>query len=156
MRYNRKLWIGVRKKVAYPLGVEAQDRWIAGESHRSADLWQGYAMFKVTTEEANGVAPEVKHTLDDLARDGARRMIAAALEAEADDYLERMRRERDEQGHALVVRNGKAQQRTLTTGAGPMKIQAPRVHDRRPGHPSCPWSELVNLPQESRPAGLGM
>jgi putative transposase len=90
-------------------------------------------MLKVTTEEANGVAPEVKHTLDDLARDGARRMIAAALKAEADDYVERMRGERDEQRHALVVRNGKAQQRTLTTGAGPMKIQAPRVHDRRPG-----------------------
>jgi transposase-like protein len=90
-------------------------------------------MFEVITEAANGVAPEVKHTLDDLARDGARRMIAAALKAEADEYVERMRRERDEQGHALVVRNGKAQQRTLTTGAGPMKIQAPRVHDRRPG-----------------------
>jgi len=60
-------------------------------------------------------------------------MIAAALKAEADEYVERMRRERDVQGHALVVRNGKAQQRTLTTGAGPMKIQAPRVHDRRPG-----------------------
>lgn len=90
-------------------------------------------MLKVTTEEADGVAPEVKHTLDDLARDGARRMIAAALKAEADDYVERMRGERDEQRHALVVRNGKAQQRTLTTGAGPMKIQAPRVHDRRPG-----------------------
>jgi transposase-like protein len=90
-------------------------------------------MFEVITEEANGVAPEVKHTLDDLARDGARRMIAAALKAEADEYVERMRRERDEQGHALVVRNGKAQPRTLTTGAGPMKIQAPRVHDRRPG-----------------------
>lgn len=90
-------------------------------------------MFEVITEEANGVAPEVKHTLDDLARDGARRMIAAALKAEADEYVERMRPERDEQGHALVVRNGKAQPRTLTTGAGPMKIQAPRVHDRRPG-----------------------
>ena len=90
-------------------------------------------MIEVITEEANGVAPEVKHTLDDLARDGARRMIAAALKAEADEYVERMRRERDEQGHALVVRNGKAQLRTLTNGAGPMKIQAPRVHDRRPG-----------------------
>lgn len=90
-------------------------------------------MFELITEEANGVAPEVKYTLDELARDGARRMIAAALKAEADDYVERMRRERDEQGHALVVRNGKAQQRTLTTGAGPIRIQAPRVHDRRPG-----------------------
>ena len=90
-------------------------------------------MFEIITKEANGVAPEVKYTLDELARDGARRMIAAALKAEADEYVERMRPERDEQGHALVVRNGKAQQRTLTTGAGPMKIQAPRVHDRRPG-----------------------
>lgn len=47
-------------------------------------------MFEVITEGANGVAPEVKQTLDELARDGARRMIAAALKAEADEYVERM------------------------------------------------------------------
>jgi putative transposase len=41
---------------------------------------------------------------------------------------------RDAKGHALVVRNGKARPRTVTLGAGPIEIEAPRVHDRRPGH----------------------
>ena len=48
--------------------------------------------------EADGVAPEVKHTLDKLAREGPRRMIAGAFKAEADDCLQRMRGKRVEQG----------------------------------------------------------
>lgn len=132
-RYNQKSWIGEEKEVAYLSDAKSQQRLMTGESHRSTDLWQGYAMFEITREEANRAAPEVKQTLDDLARDGVRRMIAAALKAEVDDYVDRMQGERDEQGHALVARSGKAQQRTLTTGAGPIKIQGPRVHDRRPG-----------------------
>ncbi len=54
--------------------------------------------------------------LDELAREGARRMIAAALEAEVDDYLARHRGERDDESRALVVRNGKARERKLTVG----------------------------------------
>src|SRR3954449_9600602 len=43
-------------------------------------------------------------TLDELARDGARRMIATALEAEVCDYIERFAEERDADGKRLVVR----------------------------------------------------
>ncbi len=71
--------------------------------------------------------------LDELAREGARRMIAAALDEEVEAYLARYRKERDERGHARVVRNGRARPRKLTTGTGTMEIQAPRVHDRREG-----------------------
>ncbi|HEY2484164.1 MAG TPA: IS256 family transposase, partial [Candidatus Binataceae bacterium] len=46
--------------------------------------------------------------LDEIAREGARRMLMAALQAESADYVERHRDARDEQGHALVVRNGRA------------------------------------------------
>jgi hypothetical protein len=53
-------------------------------------------MSDVVMEEASEVAAEVKHTLGELARDGARQMIAPALEAEADKYVERMRCERDD------------------------------------------------------------
>ena len=45
--------------------------------------------------------------------------------------MERHRAQRDEQGHALVVRNGKARERAVATGAGVLRIQAPRVNDRR-------------------------
>jgi putative transposase len=54
---------------------------------------------------------EITLMLDDLAREGARRMIAAALRAEADEYLARFAEEIDEDGHQLVVRNGRARER---------------------------------------------
>ncbi len=89
-------------------------------------------MLELITNESEKTAPEVTQSLDELAREGARRMIAAALETEVEEYLQKQSHLRDEQGHALVVRNGKGQERTLTMGAGAVKIQAPRIHDRRP------------------------
>lgn len=70
-------------------------------------------------------------TLDDLAREGARRMIATALEAEVADYIERLAEERDEDGKRLVVRNGRARERRVTVGSGTVAIRAPRVNDMR-------------------------
>ena len=78
-----------------------------------------------------GVDHEVAGTLDELAREGARRMIAAALEAEVDDYLAGFVDEVDENGRRLVVRNGRARERKLTVGSGTMAITAPRVNDKR-------------------------
>jgi putative transposase len=69
--------------------------------------------------------------LDELVREGARRMLAAALEAEVDDYLAAHLAERDEGGRRLVVRNGHARQRAVTTAAGAVAVRAPRVDDRR-------------------------
>src|SRR4051795_12619862 len=74
---------------------------------------------------------ELAVTLDDLAREGARRMIAAALEAEVVDYIEGFTDERDEDGKRLVVRNGRARERRVTVGSGTVRIRAPRVNDRR-------------------------
>jgi putative transposase len=91
-------------------------------------------MLKVITTKAEapaGEAPTIRTTLDDLAREGARRMIAAALQLEAAAYVTRCREARDECGHALVVRNGTARPRPVTTGVGPLTIAAPRVNDRR-------------------------
>ena len=70
-------------------------------------------------------------TLDELAREGARRMIAAALEAEVGEYVERHAGERGEDGKRLVVRNGRAKERRVTVGAGTVAVQAPRVNDKR-------------------------
>src|SRR5512134_625492 len=70
-------------------------------------------------------------TLDELAREGARRMIAAALETEVDQYVASFVDERGEDGKRLVVRNGKAKERKLTVGSGTLAIRAPRVNDKR-------------------------
>jgi hypothetical protein len=55
-----------------------------------------------------GEENEGRVTLDDLAREGARRMIAAALEAEVEEYVSSFTEEVDEDGKRLVVRNGRA------------------------------------------------
>jgi transposase-like protein len=69
--------------------------------------------------------------LDEIARQGARRMLAEALEAEVDAYIETARGERDENGHALVVRNGHANEREILLGAGSVAVRTPRVNDKR-------------------------
>ena len=69
--------------------------------------------------------------LDEIARQGARRMLIEALEAEVEEYVEAARSERDERGHALVARNGRAREREVVLGAGALKVRAPRVNDRR-------------------------
>ena len=69
--------------------------------------------------------------LDEIARAGARRMLAQALEAEVQAYLDTASGERDEHGHALVVRNGRAREREILCGAGAVEVRAPRVNDKR-------------------------
>ncbi|CAN5789694.1 IS256 family transposase [soil metagenome] len=69
--------------------------------------------------------------LDEIARAGARRMLTEALEAEVADYIEAARGQRNENGHALVVRNGHAREREVLLGAGSVTLKAPRVNDRR-------------------------
>src|SRR5215212_8415977 len=86
-------------------------------------------MLSVATAEQT--TNELRLDLDQIVREGARRMLAAALEAEVDDYLAAHAAERDEHGRRLVVRNGHARQREVTTGAGPVTVRAPRINDRR-------------------------
>lgn len=74
---------------------------------------------------------ELENHLDDVIRQGAQKMLAAALKAEVDAYVGRYANERDEEGRRLVVRNGTAEPRTITTGAGPVEVAAPRVNDKR-------------------------
>jgi len=88
-------------------------------------------MLKVVRDDADGQAEGRCLGLDDLAREGARRMLVTALEAEVASYLERHHGERDDQGRARVVRNGRAQPRRVTVGSGTVEITAPRVNDRR-------------------------
>ncbi len=92
-------------------------------------------MLKVAQEESasNAHAPAAVggSILDELVRDGARAMLAAALQAEVAAYIEAHAGQVDEAGHRLVVRNGYHQPREVTTAAGAVPVQAPRVNDKR-------------------------
>jgi transposase-like protein len=78
-----------------------------------------------------GEENEITVTLDDLAREGARRMIAAELNAEVEQYVAAFVDEVDEDAKRLVVRNGRPRERKLTVGSGTVAIRAPRVNDKR-------------------------
>ncbi len=69
--------------------------------------------------------------IDEIVREGARRMLAAALEAEVAAYIAAHAGEVDERGHRLVVRNGHAVARQVLTSAGAVGVRAPRVNDKR-------------------------
>jgi putative transposase len=69
--------------------------------------------------------------LDEIVRDGARAMLAAALQAEVAAYIHAHAGEVDEKGYRLVVRNGFHQPREVVTAAGAVGVRAPRVNDKR-------------------------
>jgi len=75
--------------------------------------------------------PDGAVLIDELVREGARRMLAEALQAEVDAYIAQFIGERDERGRRLVVRNGTHQPREVLTSAGAVEVTAPRVNDRR-------------------------
>ena len=88
-------------------------------------------MTNVIEIHTEGKGQDARSALDELCLAGAQRMLHRALELEVDQYLDRHRDDRDENGHALVTRNGKARPRKLTIGSGTMDITAPRVRDER-------------------------
>ena len=69
--------------------------------------------------------------LDQLVRDGARQMLAAALQAEVAAYIAAHTDQVDQNGHRLVVRNGYHGEREVMTAAGAVTVKAPRVNDKR-------------------------
>jgi hypothetical protein len=76
------------------------------------------SMLKVVANELAQDEVDGRSLLDEIAREGARPMLMATLETEVAAYLEAHREERDDDGHALVVRNGKGRTRKVTVGAG--------------------------------------
>lgn len=92
-------------------------------------------MLKIVHEhdESNLDVPEATggSLLDEIVRDGARQMLAAALQAEVAAYVDAHADQVDEQGRRLVVRNGYHGEREVTTAAGAVAVRAPRVNDKR-------------------------
>jgi transposase-like protein len=84
----------------------------------------------LTVVDADGMTPNGS-LIDEIVREGARRMLAAALEAEVNAYLTELAEVLDEAGRRLVVRNGYHQSRQVATSAGAVQVKAPRVNDKR-------------------------
>ena len=70
--------------------------------------------------------------LDQLVREGARKMLQAAINAEVDGFVEQHRDRRDEEGRRLVVKNGSLPAREILTGAGSIEVSQGRVRDNSP------------------------
>jgi putative transposase len=86
-----------------------------------------------TTLPIAGPMPDTKDALTDLLREGARRLLAEAVEAEVAAWIDAHAHVTDTAGRRQVVRNGHLPERTIQTGIGDLDVKQPRVHDRRPG-----------------------
>ncbi|MEZ6043969.1 MAG: IS256 family transposase [Planctomycetaceae bacterium] len=84
---------------------------------------------EVASESAS--TSEVRDVLTQILREGAQKMLQAAIQREVDDYLQNRSGIVGEDGRRLVIRNGSLPERELTTGLGPIQIRQPRVRDKR-------------------------
>jgi putative transposase len=102
-------------------------------AHQLAHEAEEYpAMSESTTDTRIVPLPTSQDVLTDLLRDGARRMLAQAIEAEVAAYVAAHAHLKDHAGRQQVVRNGHLPGRTIQTGVGEIEVQQPRVYDRRP------------------------
>jgi putative transposase len=76
--------------------------------------------------------PTGQDVLTDLLRDGARRLLAQAVEAEVAAWIDAHDQLKDASGRRQGVRNGQLPERAIQTGLGDIEVKQPRVHDRRP------------------------
>jgi putative transposase len=88
-------------------------------------------MAEVTTESIS-FPVTAKDTLSEILKQGARQMLAQAIEAEVAEWIDTHADATDERGRRQVVRNGYLPERKIVTGLGEMPVRQPRIHDRRP------------------------
>ncbi len=81
-------------------------------------------------DKNQGKEPSV---LEEVIREGARRLLQAAIEDEVAEYIACFQNIKDEQGKRMVVRNGFLPERSILTGIGPLVVKQPRVRDKREG-----------------------
>jgi transposase-like protein len=82
--------------------------------------------------------------IDQIVREGARRMLAEALQAEVDAYIAAFASERDALSDRLVVRNGYHQPREVLTSAGAVAVTAPRVNDKGVDPDTGEWKRFAS------------
>ena len=84
-----------------------------------------------TAESLTFPSASARDVLTEILRDGAQRLLTAAIEAEVAEFIDSRSHVRNAEGHRAVVRNGHLPARTLVSGVGPIQIRQPRVRDRR-------------------------
>jgi transposase-like protein len=89
-------------------------------------------MREATTDGFVLPVEQPRDVLTDILRVSGQRALAAAVKAEADEWIAQRVHVKDEDDHRLVVRNGFQPPRTIQTGIGPVELKRARVHDRRP------------------------
>jgi transposase-like protein len=72
-----------------------------------------------------------KTLLEEIIKEGARKLLQAAIEHEVSVYVDLFKEIKDEKGRRVIVRNGFLPERSLLTGIGPISVKQPRVRDRR-------------------------
>src|SRR5512135_1634070 len=100
--------------------------------HVAHEAEESPAMSESTTDTRIVPLPTSQDVLTDLLRDGARRMLAQAIEAEVAAYVAAHAHLKDHAGRQQVVRNGHLPERAIQTGLGEIEVKQPRVYDRRP------------------------
>jgi putative transposase len=116
-------------------------------AHHMAHEAEEYpAMNESTTEIRNLPLPASQDVLTRLLRDGARKMLAQAIDAEVTAWIAERSHLKDEAGHRQVVRNGYLPQRAIQTSIGPVEVQQPRVRDRRAAEQRESFSSAILPP----------
>lgn len=121
--------------MAYPVDVAINCQRGMGEyamsktTHNTTEIPEEYSLQPEQSEPDEGAAAS---PLDQIVREGARKMLQAALEAEVQDFLKEHQSRTDQQGRRQVVRNGTLPPREILTGAGPLEVKQPRVRDNHP------------------------
>ena len=121
-------------------------------AHRTAHEYP--AMSPSTTEIRIVPTPTGQDVLTEILRDGARRMLAQAVEAEVAAWIDDHAHLKDDQGRRQVVRNGHLPERAIQTGLGDIEVEQPRVHDRRPSEQREKFTPAVLPPYLRRTRSL--
>ena len=98
--------------------------------------------------------PQGQDVLTDILRDGARRLLAEAIEAEVAAWIDARAHLKDASCRQQVVRNGHLPERAIQTGIGEIEVQQPRVRDRRPAGQREPFTPAVLPPYLRRTKSL--
>jgi transposase-like protein len=95
--------------------------------------------------------PIVDDPITDILRQGARRLLSAALEAEIESFLKQYQNITDDKGRRRVVRNGHLPEREIQTGIGQIPVRAPRIRERHgnPGQSRIHFTSAI-LPKYMR------